>query len=553
MKNMLILTVLFFPLTVFGIVDMRSSGYSKTFVDFKSEGAGFNLEIKRTYNSRSLHNGLFGFGWCSNLETRLSVLPDGSIKVVECGGGMEVLYHPKGKVPDVDFYVNSILKKLKAQKAVKSKKNLKKLKRDLLKSQHLRADFLEALGIKGRAETGLKYYAQGRAKEYIVVHSRGYTRQLPNGFKENFDQKGRLIKSSNKQSRIEISWKSARIEVMDERGRRLILYLNKKTGKVKRAVFGRNTVAKYTHKGEDLVKVRNEHGEIYQHKYDKLHNLTKNIYPDKTTEELTYNTKKDWVIGFKDVRGCEETYDYGVNKKNSNHYFSTVQKKCGRKIVNKSKYEFWHKTGPKGGKYLHRARAIVNGRLKTDVVYHPVFGTPTSFLKNGVRTTRAYYANGFLKEKDNLYQNVRYSKYHQKCRKPELVTVAYKNTVAKSKKKIARKETINFKFDRKCQLMEAKKSNDEWIRVRHDSKGRIISMEDQSRKKVTLVWHKTLNKPEVINREGVGSLRIVYDSKGSIINLKGLKTGPTVITQVTSVFNSFLATLAPVAGEMVIL
>ena len=97
------------------------------------------------------------------------------------------------------------------------------------------------------------------------------------------------------------------------------------------------------------------------------------------------------------------------------------------------------------------------------------------------------------------------------------------------------------------------KSNDEWIKVRHNSKGQIVSMEDQSRKKITLTWHETLNKPEIITREGVGSLKIVWDDQGSIVQLKSLKSGTTVIAQVTSVFNSFLTTLRPVEEEMVIL
>ena len=554
MKNILFLIIGFLlPLSVFGIVDMRSAGYSKTFLDFKSTGPGFVLEIKRTYNSRSLYNGLFGFGWCSNLETRLSVLPDGAVKVVECGGGMEVLYYPRGKVPDVRFYVSHILEKLKKRKVKMSPKALTKLENDLLKSQNLRAHFLEALDIKGQAESGLRYYAQGRVKEYIVVTSKGYTRQLPNGVKEAFDKQGRLIRSSDQSGRIEISWKPKKIQVMDERGRRLIFYLSEKSGKIKHAVFGKKIVADYTHEGENLVKAKDSYGKTFEHRYDALHNLRKTIYQDKSTEVLNYNEKKDWVISFKDRKGCEETYDYKVNKKNPNHYFSTVQKQCGRKIVNKSKYEFWHKTGPKGGKYLHRARARINNRLTTDVVYHPVFGTPISFLKNGVRTKRAYYANGFLKEKDNIYQTVKYFKYHKKCRKPELVAVGYKNPSSTGKQKFVRKENITFQFDGKCRLSLAKKSNDEWIAVQHDNKGRIFSMEDQSRKKVILTWHKSLNKPEVITRKGVGSLRIVYDKKGSVIDLKGLKSGPTVITQVTSVFNSFLTTLAPVAEEMVIL
>ena len=552
MRNLLLFFVCALPLSSAAIVDTRSAGYSKTFTDFKTNDLDYPLEIKRTYNSRSLYDGLFGFGWCSNLETRLSVLPDGMIKVVECGGGMEVLYQPKGKTPDVQAYVSIILKKLKEKKVRMSAKALNKLKKDLFKSQNLRANFISALEITGQAEKGLKYYAQGRVKEYVVFTSRGYTRYLPNGLKENFNKQGRLIQSSNRNGKIEITWGSKQVQVMSGRGRRIILSLDSKTGKVKKAAHGTKTVARYTHKGQDLVKVVNSEG-AFLHQYDSLHNLTKNTYPDKTTEELTYNLKKDWVMSFKDRRNCNEEYGYGVNPKNPDHYFSTVKKVCGRRITNKSKYEFWHKNRKGGGKYLYRARARINGRIKTDVTYHPVFGTPVSFFKNGVRTKRQYYANGFLKAKDNSYQNVRYSKYNQKCRKPELVSIAYKNPNPSDKRKIVRRESIQFQFDGKCQLLIAKKSEDEWIKIGHDSKGRMISMEDQSRKKIRLKWHASLNKPELIIREGVGSLRIVYDNKGAVKQLKGLQQGPTVVAQVTSVFNSFLSTLAPVAEEMVIL
>ena len=554
MKNVFLFLIAFFlPLNVFGIVDTRSAGYSKTFVDFKSTGPGFVLTIERTYNSRSLYNGLFGFGWCSNLETRLNELPDGSIRVVECGGGMEIMYSLKDKVPNERLYVSKILKETKKRKIRMSERAFKKLERDLLQSPTLRADFLKALDIKGQAKIGARYYAEGRAKEYILVTSRGFIRHLPNGVKEIFDKQGRLVKSSNGQGNIDISWGPQQIQIVDNRGRRLIFLLDQEGGKIKKVKFGRKIVASYQHRGENLVKAVNSYGEVFQHRYDKLHNLIKNIYPDKTTEELTYNVKKDWVMSFKDRRGCIETYDYGVNQKNANHYFSTVEKKCGRRVVVNSKYEFWHKTGPSGGKYLHRARARVNGRLKTDVIYHPVFNTPVSFLKNGVRTKREYYKNGFLREKDNVFQNVKYSKYNQKCRKPEFVAIGYRNPYSRNKKKLVRKENIRFQFDNKCQLVQAKKSNDEWIKVRHDSRGRIVLMEDQSRKKVSLVWHKSLNKPEIITREGVGSLRIIYDDQGSVVNLKSFQAGPTVVSQVTSVFNSFLKTLAPVAEEMAIL
>ena len=556
MKKSFLLSFCIFPIFSLAIVDTRSAGYSKTFVDFKANNSTHPLEIKRTYNSRSIYNGLYGFGWCSNIETQLRVLPDETIKVVECGGGMEILYHPKGKIPDTNLYVNRILAELKKRKIKMSEKNLNQLKKDLLTSKNLRANFLNTLNIRGTASKGLKYYAKGRSKEYIVVASSGYIRKLPNGFREVFNKEGRLVESSYNTNKVQLSWENNKIQIIDDRGNRLFLFLNPK-GKVKQVRYNKSLIANYSYSGDNLAKsVNSSKKETHKHKYDSLNNLTKTTYPDGTTEELTYNIKKDWVVGFKDKRGCKESYLYGVNSKNSDHYFSTVEKICGRKIVNKSRYEFWHKNhqSPEGGKYLHRARAKINGRIQTDVTYHPIFGTPVSFFKNGVRTKREYYANGFLKQKDNIYQNIKYKKYDKKCFKPELVEIAYKNPNIQNKNKITKKETINFQFNSNCKLRLAKKSNDEWIRISHDKQGRIITMEDQSRKKINLAWNKKFNKPYKITREGVGSIYIVYNKDGnSVIQLKGLNKDPTVVGQVTSVFSSFLSALGPVAGEMVIL
>ena len=97
MRSLFYLTSLtaFFPLTVFAVVDTRSAGYTRVDEDFKNPGTGFELKIERAYNSRSLYNGIFGYGWCSNFETRLDTLPGNIIRGVECGGGMEIVLSPE--------------------------------------------------------------------------------------------------------------------------------------------------------------------------------------------------------------------------------------------------------------------------------------------------------------------------------------------------------------------------------------------------------------------------------------------------------------------------
>ena len=544
----------------FALVDTRSAGYTQVQEHFKSVGPGFELKIEAAYNSRSLYNGIFGYGWCSNLETRLDTLPGNVIRGVECGGGMEILYHPKGldSAEAASRQTESIIKAT-LQRRKMDPKTLAGLRRDLIKSQTLRNDFLTALELKAKVTQGLKYYAGGRFNEYVESKGGKFFRHLPNGVSEVFAGSGALIKVYDKFGNfIDITRGRRNITVTDNRGRRLVLILDSSTGKVREARFQKKTVAKYQQNSrEDLVLVelfslggKKSAKRTFKYRYDRLHNMVETVYPDKTKEKLTYDTRKDWVTGFKDRKNCLETYKWRKNPNNPNHYSSGVQKVCGGKVVSHGKYEFWNKKRPKGKgeMYLHRARSKINGRI-TDVFYHPDFGTPVSFLKNGVRTRRSYYANGFLRKKSNPYRDVVYKNYIKKCRKPKLVQVKTKDPSQKGK--VVKVENVTLEFRDNCYLARVVKSRDEWIHITPDAKGRLIGMEDQSRKKVKIVWNDKINKPEIITRPGVGSIKLIY-RRGAVVNVVG-KSGPTVVAQVSSVFNNFLSALAPVAEEMVLL
>ena len=107
MKRILFLFVLTFsPWSCFAVVNMKNANFSDKWVDLSIPSSGYDLEIERTYNSRTLHNGLFGFGWCSDFETKLKVTPDGNINIIECGGGSKVVYiSEKFIVENYDFQV----------------------------------------------------------------------------------------------------------------------------------------------------------------------------------------------------------------------------------------------------------------------------------------------------------------------------------------------------------------------------------------------------------------------------------------------------------------
>ena len=92
----------------YAMIDMRNANYSDSWIDLQIKNSGYDLKIQRTYNSRTLFSGVFGFGWCSDFETTLSVTSENTLRVTECGAGFELDYAP-ANYDGKDFEKNIII------------------------------------------------------------------------------------------------------------------------------------------------------------------------------------------------------------------------------------------------------------------------------------------------------------------------------------------------------------------------------------------------------------------------------------------------------------
>ncbi len=84
---MFLTLLLFIPLSLFAGVNLKNGNYYVTYTDLIATGGGHDLMVQRTYNSKSIDMGWFGFGWGSDFETYLVVSPDGSVTIHENGTG----------------------------------------------------------------------------------------------------------------------------------------------------------------------------------------------------------------------------------------------------------------------------------------------------------------------------------------------------------------------------------------------------------------------------------------------------------------------------------
>lgn len=546
------------------LVDMKNANFADTWIDLIVPGSGYDLRVQRTYNSRTLFNGVFGFGWCSDFETKLEVTPENIFRVTECGGGQEIIYAPKGfNKSTVDATIKEIVSEVKKRNSSANAEFLTRLEKDLQDSPVLRREFTRELQLSGKVAQGVPYLANGRESEYVIMKGKTYTRTLPDGTYQKFDEDGRLTHLYDRNGNFLklIYQKDLLVSVTDNNGRKLSFSYDTKSKRIKEIRGPGNLKVSYLFNGEDLVAVDNAWNNKFKYKYDDLHNLTHIFYPDKTQKELTYNKDKDWVTSFKNRKGCKEDYKYEVDSKDpKNHYWSEVVKVCGGKVTNKSRYEFWNKEKQDGtGKYLARVRSEVNGNV-TDISYHEVFGKPLNIVRNASRVIYSYYDNGLVKSKQEDFRTMSFA-YENACKKPSDVVVqmfelaepkeAQKSPTKalSSKKKLAKTTQTKYIYDKtKCNLVLAKNSDGQTARVKYDRQGRIAVIEDQSKKLVSIKYEGRFGKPSIVSIKGLGTINVAYKTDGQIKDVKS-KDGTRVAVQVASIFNNLLDLIAPATSE----
>lgn len=537
---------LFLSLSANAIIDLKNSNFATSWTDLIVPGGGYELKILRTYNSRSLMNGIFGFGWCGEFETKLILTPDNMIRIYECGTGHETIYKQKDYGSgEIDRLVNSIMQKVKAE-GKRSEEYLVNLRKSLTTDTRLRIRMALDFDIAAVAKEGAVYLANGKEVENVTLTKEYYQRLLADGSFQRFDLKGRLMAMHDKNGNfLKLVYEGNQLKEMnDNNGRRLFFKYN--NNKRLASISGPGgIVVEYKFANMDnLVWVSNAWGNTYTYEYDDLHNLTKAKWPDKSTIELKYDKNKDWVMSYKDRTNCLESYSYETSKDEPKlHYWSTVEKKCGKEIVNNSKFEFFHKVRDDGSIFLQKTITVTNG-ISNEIVYHELFGKPVLIKRASDRIAFEYLSNGQLKTKTTSFAKMTYD-YDKKTNKVSSVKTVFND----EKGKKTAEKTSEFKYDSKGNLAVAKNSDGQKINLDYDKKGRISSIEDQARKTVKITYEEKFGKPSIVTRPQMGTIKISYKPNGDIEKAES-PDGPEVAMQVASTFNNLLDIIAPASVEV---
>lgn len=547
------LSLFLFATKSYALVDMNSASYSNLWTDLEVPGSGYELKVTRAYKSRTLYNGMFGFGWCSPFETKLEPTSEGNIKISECGDGQEIVFSPREIVrKDIENTISLVISKMKADVKNKSLSAdyYKKLSEDLFEDDYRRSELAAQYKIAVPIKEGTKFMANGREVENVVFNKTYYTRNLPDGSYQRFDMQGHLIYSYDKNSNfLKYEYEKDLLTSVEDNNARKLFFKYYPNKKVKLITGPNGITSEYKYNSqEDLIWNKNAWAktdkDVYTFEYNEFHNLIKSTWPDKTSIVLKYDNIKDWVVSFTDRDKCVESYKYEFAEKDPKlHYWSSVTKMCGKETVAKNRYEFWHKSLPTGEVVLTRVLTSVNGST-TDITYHPVFGKAISIKKNNNVINFDYYADGLVKAKESNDVKVEYT--HDPLTK-KVATV--KNSVMNEKGKVVSVVTTNFRYDAKGNLIFAENSDGQKITMTYDLKGRIASITDQAKKIVKIEYEERYGKPALVTRPGLGAIKVSYKTNGDIQAIDSSE-GPTVAAQVASTFSNLLDIISPATQDI---
>jgi len=534
MRTMNLLTLfvlLLLPSLAFGGVNLKNGNFYISYTDIIVPGSGIDLEITRTYNSKTLRKGWFGYGWGSDYETYVTVAADGSVVVHENGSGAKTRFTPKAAINPEKAALNIVDTMRKKQTVSDSvaKALVEKLKNDA----ELRLAYAKKYNVQAKLAVGTELYTNMRGMQKIKKTKSGFVRVYSDGKKQYFNSKGLLSKITNKNGHaVTLNYDKDILKSITDSQAKQLFFEWYPDGKIKHISSAGDKKTSYKYEANDLVESKDIDENVFKYSYDNNHNMELVSYTDGSSLKIKYN-KLQFVKELISRTGESTKYDYDQNPKNPDlHYWTTVVKQSPGGKKSKSRYEYEIKSRPDGSKYTYRIATEIDG-VNTETLYSECCSLPLKITRGNNTTTFEYNEKGLLTKKSSTKGELIQLQYHKKFNKITKVT--------------NNKGTTKFEYDKKANLVKARNETSQ-VMLAYDFKGRISKMYDKNNKtkktRVLEFQYNALGKPVEIKMKNVGKINVAYDNYGEIKKVES-KQGHKMALQVTQAFQSLLAIVKP--------
>lgn len=521
-------------------VSLRNGNFFATFLDLQYPG-GLEPSIESTYNSLSNYKGPFGFSWGFPYGTQLTVELDGSILVMESGGGQENRFVPKNyQAAHTRDAVKKMVEIAKKNGMLAQPNQVAKYEQRLNEDATFRSSQVSLFVAKNwMPKTPLKEGAQLTSLrfnyQYITKLKNGFIRVLDGGSFEKFDEAGRIVqKGDRNKNYINFGYDAngRMVKIEDQLKRKMVLSYNE-LGLISQIVGTSGKKAAYQYSKEGMLISRVDQGGIqntFKYSNDPYKLLIEIGYPNEKdskgkpmTMQIDYYGK-DRFFAVKSVKskdGTVQTYDYILDHKDPNHYtVKVVLKNENGSKISDSQYEYFSKKKSLGEDFTWKMIEIVNG-YKTETLYDEKTSFPVKITANDRTTTFAYDAKGHLTQKKTASETVDMT-YHPKLGKVTQVVRTYKD---------GEKTWSQFGWDEKTgNLLTARNSDKKQVKIIYDSVGRMAALLDQKGRKLTFRYNDQ-SKPIEISDSKLGKVKFTYKNSGEVDKIDS-SGGPQVASEV---------------------
>lgn len=511
----LITALLIFPAMAGAGVNPKNGNFFITYQDIAQKSGDHELNLSRTYNSKSSALGWFGYGWGTPFETRLTVLPDGAVVVREHGTGQIIHYAPEG-AGNMQAGVDKIVTAAHQSDRL-APEAAEALRNRLMTDADLRRTKVLQYGIQSQLPNGASAHSTTCARASVTRIGEEYRRTTCGQGIDYFDLAGRLIRQ--KMDRYELTVHYAgkypdRIE--DTLGQKIFLKWTAAGHVAEARTDKADPVIVFSYDDKDNLLLANEiAGNFYRYEYDGKHNLTQIGYIDKTHMDMRYG-ENDMIASVTDTDGSKAIYSYRFDPKNpSSHYWTTITRIDAEGGRQSSREDEFLLTTDATGVEKVAGMSMTVGEKKQNVV-----------LDERGRVKRVEKSDGSFSE---------YT-YHPTLNKISAVSTEDLDT--------------SFYYNEAGDLIRAFNSRGQFITLAYNSKKLISRILETDKNKHTgrelTFKYNALNKPSSIELTGKGVITVEYDPQGEIAKVES-EQGAAMALQVQEVFMTLME-VVKVAG-----
>lgn len=517
LKKILSLVALILSMNIFAGVIPKNGNYHVNYTDIVIEPniSGFK-NISRTYNSNATEIGIFGYGWGSDLETRLFAFPDGTLMIKEGGTGMNIFYVSIFSTEDMlEQMIDELIEVTIEEGNLNNTPNSiierrNKLKTNLLyrNSQWIKYQEKGLLELESDFPIGMEWESNQLGNEQIIKIENGYKRS-GNRVVEEFSSNGNMTKYDKGNGYyFSLEYSGDKISKMKNADGSELIFTTYPEGFISSIAFG-DEVAYYKYdNNNNLIESSDAAGNIFKHTYDVNHNMTGIYYTNGESRLMTYDPKTQKITSVTDQEGKVKEYEYLTfynedGSKNNNHFGTKISKYDNEGNRYTSTFEYIEGTRVNGQRFNKMLKTIVNG-VQSETHYDELCGRPTSIEKGNFKTTFKYNNRCLVSEKHSADGESIYLEYHPDFEKISKVT---RGGI-----------TSEFEYNGKGLLSYAKnKKTKDWMKLEYNSDGEIIVIA-QKKRELSFKYNE-MNKPSEVTIKGKGTVYYTYDANGDILNV----------------------------------